>query len=1347
MFRSHTGYVQSRGRARDLGGSEYIIMVQRNDMHALRTVARAKVAETMTRTVAQEMAEGMPANAERTSLFASADTNQVLRSEYDNDTTELLLGSHERPLVSKAGATISSSGALQLLQRYWSAVSKDASHSLLSSFAVAFDHRTGTLEEWQKYLSQHLDWTGHENSPNAKDIAKIPYGFAFSFCFPSSTPLAGEIVFGPIRATKKLAQHSAALEACRRLYLVGGLNEHLLPNVDFKAKPGAFSLPRLLGRHPVPKGNVGIGSIRRPDSKLYLGTDEGEASLPTVDDDDNESVLCEYEKTIPRVFQNDEAWRDILSVGADEPSLADHAANVLLNHTDVAQFFVTVLALGPEFEVMTRGMGHSNDVFDKVLRTPECGTSPPSYRRTVAILTRRPLPASVIPKFGIWLGDEDVCPVQVFSWNCDGKHASEAGGDTGEDEGRSMEDFLDDEDEDVPHKPVLNTSSKPVSFTREQVNALLRFQKRFWDFVLRRPPPKPLSSGDATILGKRKRLEDTSEPDSVASINSSASAQAAPSALTGIEDSTRSGTADPQRYLTDAASQPTSDDDFSEKRMYMILPMFGFAESSQPGYTGTAHGISWDFPLDPTQYHWIPDWEMVRRVVEDKPCNLYDWLTNTADMASSLQGAADASTLVPSVRNLGEPLSTGISENMDHPLSFSQNWGFIKLVSENINNSSEAKEVNTAIARQGDELRPGFDLLYKLSCCNKPTPPNASSEKGQKTRQYPEETMTSINHILSQTVAFTRRNNIAYFLRRLVPSMQPITAEFKKFKQNEPITYKSYVERMGYSVPHEESAMVEGRHTTSLRNVLKPPTIPKKLKSTRPSTSTVFLVPDTCEIVPFPMEMYRLAMLFPSILHKLEIYCTVDQFRCDIGLPYAQTSTLFTAFAAPSAQDSTNYERLETLGDSFLKYAVSVDLYKRLPAANEGVLTKHRSRIVSNRNLFEAALKKDLGAFLNVTPFNPKWWAPPGSTPLLSVKRWQTRSSHHADENDEPGLYSSKKGNGWRLISRKMLADFVEALIGAYYTDGGNDVAMHLLHKFGLVSEAVLPAAFGGDKDMKDSRHHEADIIEDMKDGEDSMEDATQPTKSADIGFISVSNARADYHALEQTFRYRFNDRTLLLQALTHPSCASTMTHSYQRLEFLGDAVLDWVLTRFFFNSYPHLSPAALTELRVAAVNNESFARMAVSLGLNEFLRHDSPALQEEISIYLHYLQTLEEGAHPIDAAHEGPKVLGDIFEAIAGAVFIDSGCDLLVMWMVFKPLMTNFLDLHANPDVVSKSPIRQLHEFFQKKGFAVNDVSYRYVMAHFCHYPDLRVNFRLFSAGTATKMESIRVSSLYWIG
>lgn len=135
-----------------------------------------------------------------------------------------------------------------------------------------------------------------------------------------------------------------------------------------------------------------------------------------------------------------------------------------------------------------------------------------------------------------------------------------------------------------------------------------------------------------------------------------------------------------------------------------------------------------------------------------------------------------------------------------------------------------------------------------------------------------------------------------------------------------------------------------------------------------------------------------------------------------------------------------------------------------------------------------------------------------------------------------------------------------------------------------------------------------------------------------------------DWAALEDKIGYRFRDRELLEKAVTHTSYANELPpdlHSfhYERLEFLGDAVLEAVSSAFLYQRFPNRKEGELTRLRAALVCEPSLAFCARKLGLDVSLRLGRG---EE-----------ESGGRSKDS------IVSDVLEAVIGAIFLDSGEDL----------------------------------------------------------------------------------------
>lgn len=137
-------------------------------------------------------------------------------------------------------------------------------------------------------------------------------------------------------------------------------------------------------------------------------------------------------------------------------------------------------------------------------------------------------------------------------------------------------------------------------------------------------------------------------------------------------------------------------------------------------------------------------------------------------------------------------------------------------------------------------------------------------------------------------------------------------------------------------------------------------------------------------------------------------------------------------------------------------------------------------------------------------------------------------------------------------------------------------------------------------------------------------------------------------HDLEARLGHPFRDRALLRLALTHPSIsheAGSSTDHNQRLEYLGDAVLQLTLSRELYDRYPHHDEGPLTKIRAQLVNQVSLAGQGRALGLGEHL-------------------ILSRGEQ-LNGGRERPSILADAYEAILGALFLDGGYDVARMFIL----------------------------------------------------------------------------------
>ncbi|ETN63439.1 dicer-1 [Anopheles darlingi] len=556
--------------------------------------------------------------------------------------------------------------------------------------------------------------------------------------------------------------------------------------------------------------------------------------------------------------------------------------------------------------------------------------------------------------------------------------------------------------------------------------------------------------------------------------------------------------------------------------------------------------------------------------------------------------------------------------------------------------------------------------------------------------------------------------------------------------------------------------------------------------------------------------------------------------------PGPSPAIILQALTMSNANDGINLERLETIGDSFLKYAITTYLYCRYDNVHEGKLSHLRSKQVSNLNLYRLGRRKRLGDCMIAAKFEPHDnWLPPcyyvpkeleqtlidakipachwNLADLPDIKRLSCaeicqlvkerarakrredlerrnilthtnpgtqgvngqpdmdnddndddnndgedeeddsdddEDEDEDDDDDDDDDDECNEGGSdffscfipYNLVTQhsipdKSVADCVEALIGAYLIECGPRGALLFMAWLGI---RVLPIRSNNGVPKAINTGNTQELVQYGRGTVDITEYGhwvapPSPMVRANITFGGLeAGAHATarelnrllegFEVFERSLGYHFQDRSYLLQAMTHASYSpNRLTDCYQRLEFLGDAILDYLITRHLYEDRRQHSPGALTDLRSALVNNTIFAALAVRHGFHRYFLHLSPGLQEVIDRFVriqqenghriteeeYYLPDEDDDMLAADGGFGGgfgeieggqalmgsgeaedvevPKALGDVFESIAGAIFLDSGMSLNTVWKVYRKMMGPEIEKFSSS--VPKSPIRELLE------------------------------------------------------
>lgn len=163
---------------------------------------------------------------------------------------------------------------------------------------------------------------------------------------------------------------------------------------------------------------------------------------------------------------------------------------------------------------------------------------------------------------------------------------------------------------------------------------------------------------------------------------------------------------------------------------------------------------------------------------------------------------------------------------------------------------------------------------------------------------------------------------------------------------------------------------------------------------------------------------------------------------------------------------------------------------------------------------------------------------------------------------------------------------------------------------------------------------------------------------------------------LSKRLSYKFVDKNLLAQALTHRSYAS---QNNERLEYLGDGALNFIIANQLYQRFPSLAEGDLSRLRAQLVKEATISEIAFSLDIGDALKLGEGELKS--------------------AGWRRPSILADALEAIIGAVYLDGGffaAEALVLELYNEKLST------IDPKIIDKDPKSLLQEVLQGKKIAV---------------------------------------------
>lgn len=349
-----------------------------------------------------------------------------------------------------------------------------------------------------------------------------------------------------------------------------------------------------------------------------------------------------------------------------------------------------------------------------------------------------------------------------------------------------------------------------------------------------------------------------------------------------------------------------------------------------------------------------------------------------------------------------------------------------------------------------------------------------------------------------------------------------------------------------------------------------------------------------------------------------------------------------------AAYDLINLERYEIIGDAFLKFVVCNLIFFLCVDLDEGRMSSLKSHIVSNVNLFDCAKRRGLDQYIQAT-----------KTELYL--NWLPSSYEFKEEVED----NVRRPFFKQEIRAKTVSDAIEAMIGASLVSNGFFATLLLMKWLGI------PV------DIPSQPLNPSSTMLNWLPALDLISTSNNPVEAN--AQVKKLYERAGFSTLEKKIDYKFHNKALIVKALTHQGYHdNTTTGSFETLEFLGDAVIDYLLTRFLYENKERMySPGDISSIRCAIVNNAYFGVLATRLNLfRHFLLNDQ-VISRQLSGYVAYCEKEYQPGQlviqdfivlkdlkvvPLEQV-KTPKLMGDLFESVVGAIYLDSGRDLNVVW------------------------------------------------------------------------------------
>jgi dsRNA-specific ribonuclease/superfamily II DNA or RNA helicase len=381
-------------------------------------------------------------------------------------------------------------------------------------------------------------------------------------------------------------------------------------------------------------------------------------------------------------------------------------------------------------------------------------------------------------------------------------------------------------------------------------------------------------------------------------------------------------------------------------------------------------------------------------------------------------------------------------------------------------------------------------------------------------------------------------------------------------------------------------------------------------------------------------SLLLLSILLPQLLYAVERTLTIQSFvrHCNLNFPFlgkclgecvpvrgTPESLLFTVMTAKSTNLTSNYDRFEWFGDAVLKLLQSDTLLHNprlrccVQHLHEGDLTTLRSAIVTNQYLADACRRIGFDKFVLTTKLARGEWVP------------CNLELYYRDDEDRIVTGSDNQP------STKVSSDFIESLLGLVHIRFGYEAAKSVGLECGVLLAQGASASGSSHSITGDPRHQL-------------------------------------YSSAQNMTGRSFHNPGLIEEAFTHPSAVHEEVPSYQRLEWMGDAVLSIAIREWIILTYPDMLLGDMATLEAAIVSNEVLGFQCFKSGLHKFIKHRDHSLPARLEQYAWTIEELGRGIW----GSEPPKILADVVEALLGAAHVDGGykAGMLAVKTMMDPIL-----------------------------------------------------------------------------